>query len=66
MEARAEQDPAALERLDAELTLLAGFLEGHDFKALRAADEALCGGHDVAVEIRRDDTGAPTYVASEG
>jgi hypothetical protein len=43
---------------------LAEFLEGHDFKALRAGDEALCGGHDVAVEIRPDDTGAPTFVES--
>jgi hypothetical protein len=50
-----------LEDAEAELTLLTDFLEGHDFRRLRADQPDLAGGHALTVELHRTPEGRATF-----
>ena len=54
-----------LERAEAELALLAEFLETHDFKRLRADHPELAGGHPVTLVITRAPDGRVIFRRSD-
>lgn len=54
-------DGGGLEAAESQLTLLADFLQTHDFRRLRADQPDLAGGHSVTIELHRTTDGQATF-----